>query len=69
MGGVDELIRMVAKAVPDEVGGPISILALDKNGTQGVPGHQGVSPISNQNQANTKNQTMISGRKSGHVLR
>jgi hypothetical protein len=41
---IDELIQVEARAHPDEVGGKVSILALDKNGPHWVPGYQGVCP-------------------------
>lgn len=37
--GIEELIQTEARAHPDEVGGSVSILALDKNGPHWVPGY------------------------------
>ncbi len=41
---IEGLIQIEARAHPTEVGGPVSILALDKNGAHWVPGYQGVCP-------------------------
>lgn len=42
--GVEDLIQTEARAHPDQVGGKVSILALDKDGPHWVPGYQGVCP-------------------------
>lgn len=42
--GIDQLIQVEIHAHPGHVGGPISILALDKSGPHWVPGYQGVCP-------------------------
>lgn len=44
LSGIEELIRGEASAHGDEVGGPISILALDKSGPHWMPGYQGTCP-------------------------
>ena len=41
---IEEFIRVERIAHPEEVGGAVSILALDKNGPHWVPGYQGVCP-------------------------
>jgi len=42
--GIEELIHTEAVARPNEVGGKVTILALDQNGPHWVPGYQGVCP-------------------------